>query len=102
VRNDEHPAVVVAHQIVEEVVRPTDDVRVALAAGERHLDSLEAGRVDLLERSAVQLAVVALPQPRVAVDRDPGTREGDLGRLDRTAQVGTEHRHDAVVPPSFA
>ena len=39
-------------------------------------------------RPTVQLAEVAFPQAGVEMDGNAGPAEGDLGRLDRSAQIG--------------
>jgi hypothetical protein len=48
---------------------------------------------------AVELAVVALAQPPVEQHRDVAAGEGDPDRLDRSVQVGAEHRREPVVTP---
>jgi hypothetical protein len=58
-----------------------------------------------MTRAAVELAIVALAQPGILVDRDLSVRERDLGRLHGAEQIGDEHRCDAVVAaalPEFA
>ena len=45
---------------------------------------------------AVELAVVALAQASVLVDRDAGAAEGEVCGVDGAGQVGDEHGGEAV------
>ena len=88
-RDHEHSVAVVAcGDVCEERPRPLDDLPVALSAGKRIVQVLQAPAADLVARAAVQLAVVALAKTAVEVYRDAGAAEGDLGRLDRATEVG--------------
>src|ERR1043166_6068748 len=93
---------VFAKQIAQEILGPVDDIHVALAAGERTLDAIDADRFDLCDRRSVQLPVVALAQACVLMDRQRGTCERDLHRLDCAAEVRREDGGDAVVAAPLA
>ena len=61
---------------------------IAFAAGEWLVHPTWPLERQLGYRPAVELAVVALPQAPVEVDRDPAAAERDLDGLDSAAQVG--------------
>ncbi len=78
--DEEHPLpVVVAPQLVEQLVDPVGDLAIALAAGERLVDPGPPLGVHLVDGGAGQLAEVALPQPRV----------GAAGQLDPANAMST-------------
>ncbi len=87
--HDDTLPVVPRDGVVEERARGFHHLSVALAAGKWLVDVAESPpHADLRRRAAVQLAVVAFPQTGVEVDWDAGPGEGDLGRLDRTTEIG--------------
>ena len=99
VRDDEHAfAVELARDVVEEGAHLLCAVPIALTAWVRFVDE-PASRLELLDRRAVQLAVVALAQTHVPPDLDFSPLEGDLGGLESTAKVGREDAGDPVVVP---
>src|SRR5262245_35579850 len=88
-------------EVVQEVPRALDDLPVALAARERLVDPPHAPRfVDVGGRRPVQLAVVALAEPPVLVNRELGPGKRDLRGLDRATEVGRETRCETVVAPT--
>src|SRR5262245_32828318 len=89
-------------EVAEERAHARDDVAVALAARVRGLDPQRNLLAQALAGHPGQLAVVALAQPSVEADRDPGAGEGELGGLDGAAQVRRVHDRDPVVAPPLA
>jgi len=60
---------------------------VALTAGKRLVDPPGSLSLDLEDRATVQRPVIALAQAGVLADRNAAVAEGELGRLDRAAEV---------------
>src|SRR5438105_10983041 len=103
VPDDEHPlAVARARHLVEEASDPLDRLPPALSLRERLVEVLEAHRVELRPRHAVQRAVVALAESGVAVDGDLGPGEGDLGGLDGSRELRGEDGSGVVVAAALA
>src|SRR5438128_1718715 len=100
--DDDPLAVACTGDVVQEAADALDDLAIALSARERLVDVRRALGLELRDRHPVQRAVVALPKPRVPVDRDAGPREGDLGGLDRAGEIGGEDRGEVVVAPASA
>jgi len=98
-------AVPVCGQLVQEGIGGGEDLPVALTAGEGLVDAPGPLGGQEGDRAAVELAVVALAQPGILVDRDLSVRERDLGRLHGAVQIGDEYHCDAVIAaalPEFA
>src|SRR4029079_6921418 len=85
----------------EEVARALHDVEVALPARERRPDSAEALGVDLGDRMAVELAVVALAQARILANDQGRPGEGGLRGLDRAGHGGGGDELDPVRAPAL-
>jgi hypothetical protein len=75
-----------AHNVVEEAAHFLDAVAVALAALVRSIDEAPP-RVEVADRCAVQVALVALPQACVLPELDVASLERDLRSLDRASQA---------------
>lgn len=84
---DDRLPVVAFAQVGEERPRLLHDIAIALSAREGDLDALPPLGVDLRDGTTVQLAVVALAEPRVESNRDRGVTERNLGRLDGASEV---------------
>jgi hypothetical protein len=95
---EDEPALVPPTEVGQERAGLLDHVPVALPAGERLLDSAQPLSAHLLDGPSVQLAVVALAEPGVESDLDPSVAEGQLGRLDRAAEVGDVGEVDLAPP----
>src|SRR5262245_24649849 len=83
-------AVELGKEVVQEGPSALDDLAVALAARVRLVDARRLEGVDLGDRGPIQVAVVALAEPPVLVNRNVRARECDLTRLDRTTEAGRE------------
>ena len=90
--SDQHdsPAVVLHHEIVEELTRASDDVSVALAVLERLVDMRPPGAFEFLDLHAVHGSVVALAKPPILVYRRPAAAERDLAGLHCATEVRRE------------
>ena len=103
VADDQHPRTVPAgEQVAEEAADAVDGLLPALAAGVGRREVRHPVGVDLVARGAVELAVVALPQPPVEQHRRAGIAEREVDRLDGAVQVGAEHRRQPVVATPLA
>src|SRR5262249_7571456 len=83
-------------EVAEEGSGGRDDLAVALAAGERGVDALGSLGGDEGDGTSVEVAVVALAQPDVLVDRGPSVRKRDPGCLDGAVLVGRDPGREAV------
>jgi hypothetical protein len=89
-----------ARDLPKEAPHLVDAVAVALTARERTIDKAST-RVELADRRTVEVAVVALAKACVGPNLDVGSLERDLRGLNGASQVGGEHAHNPVVPPSL-
>jgi hypothetical protein len=74
----------------EESANLLSDLLVALNTWEGGANVLQADQLQLLDGHAREIAVVALAQPPILVDRDAGLPERDPGGLDGPGEVGGE------------
>ena len=86
----------------EKGAHPLDGLPVALPAGKRLVDPLDSVSLDLEDRATVQRAVIALAQAGVPADWNAAVAEGELGRLDRAAEIGGVNGVNPLGPPALA
>src|SRR5581483_7797759 len=92
VRDDYYPlSVPSGGEIAQEGAHRRHDLAVTLTTGEGLVDAPAAFGREPGGGHPVQLAVVALAQPRVLPDRDAAAGEGQLRRLYRPRQIGDEY-----------
>jgi hypothetical protein len=83
-------------KLLDELPNTGDHLLVALASRKRLHNPPWGLGGELLDRHAVPVSVVALPQPGVPVDRYPSIPEGQLRRLDCSPKIGREDRCDGL------
>src|SRR6266576_3598158 len=86
----------------EKGAHPLDRLPIALTAGKRLVDPPGSLSLDLEDRATVQRPVIALAQACVLADRNGAVPEGELGRLDRAAEIGGVTGVNPLAPPALA
>lgn len=103
VADDEHTsAIPFAGEIGEKSCYAINYLAVALAVGVRIVDVERTARLQLCDRHAVPLAVVAFAQASVGNKCGFRSGEGDLGGFHGAAEIGGEDDGDAVARVALA